>query len=92
MNKIKYKSAIKSITYLLKCCGWDFENIEQSAIDFQKSFGYGDKNSLSDGIVKLLTKCKNWGFYSLKDIKSLDEARKIYRKNLLKYENQQNKQ
>ena len=84
-NNYKYKSAVKAITYLSNK-GWEFNNIMESANDFKKAFVYGRINELSDGIVYLLTECQNWGFYSLNDIKSLNEARKIYRKSLMRYE------
>jgi adenylate cyclase len=84
-NNYKYESAVKAINYLSNK-GWEFETIRGAANDFKKAFHDGDPCFLVDGIVYLLTKCKNWGFFSFNDIQRLEEARRVYRKSLMRYE------
>jgi len=84
-KKLKFISAAKAVNYLSNH-GWDFDDMEDSVLDFANAFDYGDKNSLGFGIASLLKEGKNWAFYSIKDICLLEESRKIYRKNLLKLE------
>lgn len=78
----KYNAALKAISYLSNY-GWIFTDIKQSAKLFAKSFEYGSPDTLGKGIVNLF-KC-TWEINSIRDIKRLDKARKIYRKYCIKY-------
>lgn len=73
---------LKSLNYL-KRKFWVFENDKQSAKDLKDSFinNRGGYKTVVESIIFLITKRKNWGFYTLNDIKNLNEARKIFIRN-----------
>lgn len=67
----------KTLNYL-KSKGWIFDNETDSAKDLKTALQEGHRTQLADSVRYLLT--QKWAIYSLKDIKNLDEARKIYRR------------
>ena len=62
---------------------WDFNGDKSSARDLRLAFtwkGNCGRDVLVNSIVYLKTKAKYWDFFSLKDVKNLDEARKVFQK------------
>lgn len=84
-NNYKYESAVKAINYL-SSKGWQFDYIKRPANEFKRAFNCGDYNSLASGAAYLLK--NDWVFNNFNDLKLLNEARKVYRKSLMRYENE----
>jgi hypothetical protein len=83
-NKYKVICARTAIKCLERS-GWDFEDEEETIKDFIKAFSHkAYKNELVDAIITLNK--RGWYFCTKHDVIQLDDARKIYKKSLNRYE------
>jgi hypothetical protein len=72
----------KALEYLISK-KWYFDDEKMAAKDLKRAFKNSGRNHLVNAI-NILLKNTDWSFYNINDLKTLDNARKIYRKYLAK--------